>query len=453
MSQVLASENVKDLKSRLDTLEQQSKALSKKIGQAKKAKDPIADQLISEKRALHQSEIDPLKAHIKELSEQTSVSTEKTDATSLSAPPAYPQEQAEPEDNYVFEQRNLSDSSDLKSWNQFVRSHPMGTLYFESSFLSSIHKSLGHRIILFSLKSAQDQRLLAVLPVIEQKSRLFGHLWTSIALVNYGGVLAKSESVEQALLEHVKTEAETSGVKRLEIRGLYQRPIDWPVSTEKASMWLKLPESGGSDTLLKRFKAKLRSQIKKGYTEQVTVKTGGLELLDDYYSVFARNMRDLGTPVYGKNLFSGLLKDLGDQSKLVIVYHEARPASAAFLIQSGKTIEIPWASTIRDFNQFNLNMVLYWEVLKYCCERQCEIFDFGRSSIDASTYKFKKQWGAEPIQHFWYSLEPGVQQVQSSAPQGATAQNPKFQLLIRVWQKLPLWLANLMGPHIVKYIP
>ena len=81
-----------------------------------------------------------------------------------------------------------------------------------------------------------------------------------------------------------------------------------------------------------------------------------------------------------------------------MVYHEGKPASAAFLIQNSNMMEIPWASTIRDYNRFNLNMVLYWEVLKLSCEQGCDAFDFGRSTIDATTYKFKKQWGAQPIQ-------------------------------------------------------
>ena len=274
--------------------------------------------------------------------------------------------------------------------------------------------------------------------------------------MNYGGPLCDNAQIESQITLRARQAAEQEGVKRLELRGLYQRPIntDWNISEEKASMWLALPTDNNSDTLLKSFKAKLRSQILKGYTEDISVKVGNTELINDYYAVFARNMRDLGTPVYSKRLFSRLLQALEGQAWIVLVSHQGKPASAAFLIKTGDRMEIPWASTIRDYNRFGLNMVLYWEVLKLSCEQTCAIFDFGRSSIDASTYKFKKQWGTQPIQHYWYAYEPStVLNKSTESIRKVSTDNPKLQLLIACWKRLPIWLSKIIGPHIVKLIP
>ena len=199
-----------------------------------------------------------------------------------------------------------SDLSALDSnWDKYLQNHPQGSIYQQKAFLASMQKTFGHRVLLFCIHDTSTNRLVGVLPLIEQKSPLFGHLWTSIAFVNYGGALADNASIEQALLECVQQAAEKTGIKRLEIRGLYQRPVKWPVSTEKASMWLPLPADHDSDTLLQQFKAKLRSQIKKGYSAQVSYKKGAHELLDDFYAVFSRNMRDLGTPQSTPKLFLG----------------------------------------------------------------------------------------------------------------------------------------------------
>jgi serine/alanine adding enzyme len=437
------------LKVQLKALEEQSKQLSRKIGEAKKAGLDTANALIIEKQALQKERIAPLKAQIKNLTEQnatalTSSSTTETDK---------PFERASyPNTNTKVEPGNISikllDSFEQlgNTWDDYIKHHPQHSIYHTQTFLSTISDTFGHKLKLFTATDNTSNAIIGLVPLIEQKSPLFGHLWTSIPFVNYGGILADNAEIEKELLEKAKTCAFEAGVKQIEIRGLYQRPCDWKINTDKASMWLRLPAD--SDTLLKSFKAKLRSQVNKGYTEHVTVRIGKSELLSDFYTVFSRNMRDLGTPVYSINLFNNILKSLTANAHIVMVYFDGKPASCAFLIRSENRMEIPWASTIREYNQHNLNMVLYWEVLKLSCKEQCEIFDFGRSSIDASTYRFKKQWGALPIQHYWYSTSPNAQE-----STGVNPNNPKYKLMINAWQRLPLWLANFIGPHIVKYIP
>lgn len=468
------------LKMELAKLEDEAKLLSKRIGQEKRAGND-ANALIAEKKALHQEKMAPIEKAIAEASEKTKFDNQPTSNSPhskkaranehlLSPPAPYPKtdgelahEEKEKDVTKInVEMVELNDASLIaEAWDTYVQSHPSGNIYYSRRFLEEIHQIFGHPIKLFTASNVQTNELLGVLPVIEQKSFLFGHLWTSIAFVNYGGPLCDSEQIESLVIQHVQQAADQTGVKRIELRGLYQRPVNssWSVSQEKTSMWLALPKDNNSDTLLKSFKAKLRSQILKGYTDEISVKIGSTELVNDYYAVFARNMRDLGTPVYSKRLFSGLLEALEGQAWVVLIYHQGKPASAAFLIKTGDRIEIPWASTIREYNRFGLNMVLYWEVLKLSCEQKCAVFDFGRSSIDASTYKFKKQWGTQPIQHYWYGYEPS-ENISGSAESSHTensekvsTDNQKFQLLIACWKRLPIWLSKLIGPSIVKFIP
>ncbi|KZY60354.1 hypothetical protein A3737_23345, partial [Oleiphilus sp. HI0065] len=419
-----------ELNEALAKLEEEAKRLSKLIGQAKRSGEDVSE-LIAAKKSLHQDKIEPLKKQIAEtVSEKTSEqTTAQKQIKQLEAPAPYTNtpflsnsdslalslvDLADIGRDGVSESNNDSISNNDSSatlkqhWDTYIAAHPSGNIYYEWRFLEAISRIFGHKIKLLTATEKQSGQIIGVLPIVEQKSRLFGHLWTSIAFVNYGGPLCNNEKVEASIFEFIEQAAKQEGIKRLEVRGLYERPIpdSWNCSKDKASMWLPLPSDNNSDTLLSSFKAKLRSQIRKGYTDAVSAKVGGLELIDDYYTVFARNMRDLGTPVYSKRLFSELLKTLANQAWLVLIYHQGKPASAAFLIKTGDRMEIPWASTIRDYNRFGLNMVLYWEVLKLSCEQKCAVFDFGRSSIDATTYKFKKQWGAQPIQHYWYGYEP-----------------------------------------------
>ena len=176
-------------------------------------------------------------------------------------------------------------------------------------------------------------------------------------------------------------------------------------------------------------------------------KTGKLELLKDFYQVFSTNMRDLGTPVYSPSFFENILSS-NLNTTIAVQYHLGTPVSCAFLIGYKGCLEIPWASTLRKANALDSNMVMYWNILKFACENTYHYFDFGRSSKDASTFKFKKQWGATPSQLHWHYLLPQGESLPALNPN-----NPKLKLVIWCWTKLPLAVANALGPLLARSLP
>jgi FemAB-related protein (PEP-CTERM system-associated) len=196
------------------------------------------------------------------------------------------------------------------------------------------------------------------------------------------------------------------------------------------------------------FNAKLRNQIRKAEKSGLTAIVGGKELLTDFYAVFVRNMRDLGTPVYAEKFFSEVLNFFCDHTRIIVVHLAGEPVAAGLIAWFRDTVEIPWASSIRDYNQFCPNNLLYWTALQYALAHGFARFDFGRSTPGEGTYRFKEQWGAKPIQLNWQYLLPEG----ASLPELNT-KNPKFEMAIRIWQKLPLNLTRLLGPHIVGNIP
>lgn len=220
----------------------------------------------------------------------------------------------------------------------------------------------------------------------------------------------------------------------------------YPVKTEKANMILALPDT--QEQLWNGFTSKLRAQIRRPQREDTDVQLGGEELLNAFYSVFARNMRDLGTPVYGKLFFRKILKCFPKQSRIIIVHLEYRPVAAAFLLGYKDTLQIPWASTVRDVNHLSINMLLYWEVLKFAVNNDYSYFDFGRSSKGSGTFRFKQQWGAKPKQLFWHYWLADTAELPELNPS-----NPKYVLAINIWKRLPVIFTKWLGPIIVKNLP
>ncbi len=249
------------------------------------------------------------------------------------------------------------------------------------------------------------------------------------------------------MINEAENVREKIGAEFVELRDTEKKENDLPVKEHKVTFYLELPDD--PDTLMSSFKAKLRSQIRRPMKEGITGEVGALNLLDEYYEVFSHNMRDLGTPVYSKNLFKTILQETPDNSRIVIVRtKEGKAIGGAFIHGYKQRMEIPWASTLRAYNRLSPNMLLYWEVLQYAVKAGYKVFDFGRCSRDSGTYRFKKQWGSTEIPLYWYYILPRGEKLPEINPD-----NPKYQMAINVWQKLPVALTRIIGPPIIKHLP
>jgi FemAB-related protein (PEP-CTERM system-associated) len=214
---------------------------------------------------------------------------------------------------------------------------------------------------------------------------------------------------------------------------------------DKVHMRLDLP--GAGEELWKRLDAKVRNQVRKGQKAGLSVEWGREDLLDDFYAVFSRNMRDLGTPVYSKSLFANILAEFPDRAEICLVCSGNIAAAGAILLHGWGVTEVPSASCLREFNDVCANMLMYWHLLERAVQRRQEVFDFGRSSEDSNTYRFKKQWGAKPEPAEWQFHVP------TGEFQAVRPDNPKYQRFIRWWKRLPVALTRWIGPAIVRGIP
>jgi FemAB-related protein (PEP-CTERM system-associated) len=326
-----------------------------------------------------------------------------------------------------------------------VQQHEQATLYHLSAWKQIIERTFGHTT--YYLSAWRQGQIAGILPLTFLKSLFFGKFLISLPFFNYAGILSDSDEVSKRLIEEAAQIARRIGAEHIELRHLEAyEPLDLPVKTSKVIMVLDLPET--SDELWKSFKSKLRSQIRRPTKEGYTTKIGHLDEVDNFYTVFAENMRDLGTPVYTKRLFENILRAFPDTAKICTVYDGETPIASGFIIGYKNCLEIPWASTIRAYNRFSPNMLMYWTILEFACNQGYTQFDFGRSTPGEGTYKFKKQWGAQPKQCYWhYWLASG-----GELPE-INPHNPKYQLLIQTWQRLPVSITKLIGPHIVKNLP
>jgi serine/alanine adding enzyme len=318
-------------------------------------------------------------------------------------------------------------------------------LYHDCRWGKIIEECFGHKYnILFSENN--EGRINGILPLVHMKSWSFGNFIVSMPFFNYGGVCAEDESTQNLLIEEAIRMAKDLKVHHIEFRQEKSLNNGFPEKTSKVSMRLDLP--GSSDDLWKSFPSKLRSQIKVPQKAGMTARIGGIDELKSFYDVFSDNMRHLGTPVYPKRFFGNILEEFPTSTRICSVYMRDIPVASGFLAGFKNRLEIPWASSVRNYNRLSPNMLLYWACLKFACEKGFTTFDFGRSTKEESTYKFKEQWGATPnpmVWSYWVRDEGSIPDI--------TPRNRKYHLAIGIWKKLPVPVTQMLGPRIIKNIP
>ena len=360
---------------------------------------------------------------------------------------------------------------------------------------SNSSNSINHDILAMSHET-NGKSVVGILPLVHLSHFLFGNSLISIPFFDMGGILADDVQVEKILLSEAAQLAQKLKVNNIELRHIdpilclvqSTAPVDhlepsspfrqgrieisqFHQETEKTKrstksckscqtrerfltivtkshkvrMLLELPES--SAVLMKSFKSKLRSQIKKPLKEGLKNKIGGLELLDDFYHVFLKNMRDLGSPVHSKKLIRNVIESFPENAKIVVIYQDNQPLACSVIVGFKDTLENPWASALRQYSRLSPSMLLYWSMLEYASDNGFKYFDFGRSSPDEGTYKFKQQWGASPSPLYWYYISLNGQPINKD-----TSEKSKFEKAINYWKKLPVPVTRIIGPMIRKYI-
>jgi FemAB-related protein (PEP-CTERM system-associated) len=283
-------------------------------------------------------------------------------------------------------------------------------------------------------------------PLIVMRSHLFGTHAVSLPFLNRGGVLAATPDAAVALLEAAAQVSRSSGARYLELRHVERIYPSLTERRHKVAMTLAL-----HDTVEGQWQSvdrKVRNLVRKGEKNGLRFSEGGLELVPTFYEVFARNMRDLGTPVFPQALFGQVMATFPEHSRVLCVHHGALPVAVAITHRRGPWLEVIWASTVREANALAANMFLYWRMISYAIGVGCRTFEFGRCTPGEGTFHFKRQWGAEPsplVWEYWTGGAPPTFDIdQNAGGYGRAA---------AIWRRLPLELTNRLGPRIVRGIP
>jgi FemAB-related protein (PEP-CTERM system-associated) len=329
-------------------------------------------------------------------------------------------------------------------WDHYVMDSDLGSVFHTTSWLKLIQSSFTHRPF-HLVAETPTGKISGVLPLFLVRSRIFGRIMTSTPQAAYGGILADNDSVSIKLFSEAKKLAQEKNVRFLELRNLHASET-LSLITKDLYVTFKQELADDPEKNFSSIPRKTRAECRQGIKNGLEFKVNEIGV-DDFYKVYSRSVRDLGTPVFSKRLFANGLQEFGDKCKIISVHWQDKLVSSVWTLFYKDEILPYYGGAIREYNRLGVNNFMYWMLIKYGCENGYRVFDFGRSKKGTGSFNFKKRWGMDmkDLPYQYYLVR------QKSLPDTSPL-NPKFSLSIRLWQKLPLPIANTFGPFIAKHL-
>ncbi len=332
------------------------------------------------------------------------------------------------------------EAGDASRWNAFVFGCPDATFFHRIEWRDIMESVFRHRT--HYLLAERDGQIAAVLPLVEVKSRLFGHAMTSLPFAVYGGIAGSDAGAVEALEQAADALSRKAGVQHLEYRNLTERHPEWP--RQEVYFTFRKEILADEEANMLAIPRKQRAMVRKGIKNGLICEIDGN--VDRFFALYSDNVLRHGTPALPKRFFETLMRVFGqDCEVMTITSPEGKPLSTVLTFYFREEVLPYYAGDDLAARDLAANDFKYWELMRRACARGYKLFDYGRSKAGTGPFSFKKNWGFEPQPlSYEYRLYK-----RDEVPQNNPL-NPKYRAFIAMWRRLPLAVANTIGPHIVR---
>ncbi len=329
----------------------------------------------------------------------------------------------------------LAGDRDRESWDAFVGGRAEATFFHQFGWRRVVDQGLGHRT--WFLLGERGGHIEAVLPLAEIRSRLFGHRLVSVPGAVYGGVVAATDEARQMLTEDACRLAERLGVSSLELRNRTLVEASWPRS--KVYVGFRKAISADADVNMMAIPRKQRAMVRKGI--ESGLKSRVSSGIDEFFPIYAESVRNLGTPVFPRRYFRVLCDEFQDACETTVIAHRGSDIAAVMTFYYRDEVLPYYGGSRISARALRGNDFMYWDLMCRAAARGASIFDFGRSKVGSGSYSFKRNWGfsPEPLAYEYHL-------VKSDQVPEVNPNNPKYRVLINLWKRLPMPIANSVGP-------
>ena len=338
---------------------------------------------------------------------------------------------------------DLADADEVARLDAWVMDQENGLPFHRPKWLLAIEAGTGQ--VAHCLVAERGGSIVGLLPFHVVHSALFGRALVSSAFAVGGGILSTSPATTRRLAQEICDLAENWSCPTVELRGGSMPGKDWIEKRDSHANFLK-PLHADNEAELLAIPRKQRAEVRKGLENDLTVETGrDTANLDRHYAIFAESVHNLGTPVFPKALMASVLHAFGEDADILTVLHQGLPVASVFSLYHKGVVMPYWGGGVWDARRLRANDVMYYALMNHARQQGCTHFDFGRSKTESGAYFFKKNWGFEPE-----PMAYAIHTADGQEPRDINPNSPKYKAKIALWQKLPLSVANRLGPWIAK---
>jgi len=336
------------------------------------------------------------------------------------------------------------DANELARINAFVAASPQGTAFHRPAWMLSVGKACGHDWR-YLLAEDGDGALLGILPLHLIHSALFGRALVSSGFAVGGGIISVNDQATRLLADEAWNFAGRHSFPSVELRGGAVPDDQWQQNQDIYAGFVAALADDDESQLL-AIPRKQRAEVRKALNNDLMVRVGTAQQdRDDHYAVYAESVRNLGTPVFPKALFDEVLDGFGEDADILTIVHDGMPVASVLSLYHQQTVMPYWGGGTWDARRLRANELMYYALMNHARERGCRSFDFGRSKYGTGAFSFKKNWGFEP-----QPLSYATRTADGEAARDVNPMSPKYRAQVALWQRLPLSIANRVGPMIAK---
>jgi FemAB-related protein (PEP-CTERM system-associated) len=337
---------------------------------------------------------------------------------------------------------DLAQADEAKRIDSFVRAHPDGTPFHLTAWSRAVAKGCGQKAH-YLIAQDGEGAIVGILPLTEVRSKLFGAALVSSGFAVGGGILCLFDAAARQLTNAAIDLAGTQRCPTVELRGGKLPSADWHLD-DTTYLGFSRELAKDDDAELLAIPRKQRAEVRKALGFDLTVETGNSKQnRDDHFAVYATSVRNLGTPVFPKALFDAMLEEYGDDADILTIRHNGTAIASVLSLYHNGTVMPYWGGGTAAARTWRANDLMYFALMRHARERGCTRFDFGRSKAGTGPASFKRNWGFEGV-----PLPLAKRSLTGEAPRDINPLSPKYRMQVAAWQKLPLWLANRLGPMI-----
>ena len=334
---------------------------------------------------------------------------------------------------------------DYPKWDKYLQDRPTENFFYRIGWLKVVQRTYGHRPLY--LMATFENEVCGILPVFLVSVPMFGRYLASDAFTSYGGVYADDEEIELSLMEKGAGLASSYKGSYLEIKNtksISSLSKPWCRKSDYCTMIVDL--GVGANKIWKGWHPETRRNVRKATKAGLHVEQGS-HLLDDFYRLVTLTMRRHGTPVHSKKFYQNILQEFPDDVTIYVVKLFEQPVATSLTVSFKTCIHSFVGASDAEFFKLKPNDLLYWEIIQHASNQGFRYLDFGRSSWESGTFRYKMHMGAKP-QPLYYDYYLNRRKTVPHIHQD----NKRYRLATEIWQRLPLGITRVLGPHLIKYV-